>query len=212
MIDEKDTFPRKQPAQARSRAMVEALLEATARVLVHEGADALNTNRVAEVAGASVGSLYQYFPTREALVAALVERELEQDMAGADALFEGLREAPLADIFELMTTGVIATTLARRELHRVLLPMVEAVHRERLVRQSRDHMTERMLAFAHARRGELAEHLRECAPERREAAVFVALRAFELAFNAAKVERPELLEAPHFAEDLVRILRAVLLD
>src|SRR5262245_4195316 len=58
---------RKAPIQARSKHMVEMLMRATARILIREGYDALTTNRVAEEAGASVGSLYQYFPSKEAL-------------------------------------------------------------------------------------------------------------------------------------------------
>lgn len=66
--------PRKTPIQERSRATVEVIVEAAARILFREGADALSTNRIAEVAGVSVGSLYQYFPNREAIVTALIER------------------------------------------------------------------------------------------------------------------------------------------
>src|SRR3569832_2453239 len=68
------TKPRKRAGQERSRATVEALVEATARILVKEGFDKASTNRVAEVAGVSVGSLYQYFPSKEALVAAVIKR------------------------------------------------------------------------------------------------------------------------------------------
>ena len=63
--------PRKTPRQARARATAEALVEAAARIMETEGRAALTTNRIAERAGASVGSLYQYFPNREAIVAAL---------------------------------------------------------------------------------------------------------------------------------------------
>src|SRR5215469_8872305 len=72
------TKPRKQASQERSRATVDALIEATARILVGEGFDKASTNRIAERAGVSVGSLYQYFPSKEALVAAVMERHNQQ--------------------------------------------------------------------------------------------------------------------------------------
>ena len=72
------TNPRKSASQERSRSTVDALLEATARVLVKEGYDRASTNRIAEVAGVSIGSLYQYFPNKEALVAAVIDRHTEQ--------------------------------------------------------------------------------------------------------------------------------------
>src|SRR5215469_5687650 len=74
------TKPRKTASQGRSRATVKALLDATARILIAEGFDKASTNRIAEVAGVSVGSLYQYFPGKEALVAAVIERHQQQIM------------------------------------------------------------------------------------------------------------------------------------
>ena len=68
------TNPRKSASQERSRSTVDALLEATTRILIKEGYDRASTNRIAEVAGVSIGSLYQYFPSKEALVAAVVDR------------------------------------------------------------------------------------------------------------------------------------------
>ena len=73
------TKPRKIASQERARATVHALVDATARILVKEGFDKASTNHIAEVAGVSVGSLYQYFPSKEALVAAVIERH-QQDI------------------------------------------------------------------------------------------------------------------------------------
>lgn len=73
-MNEDELRPRKSPRQARSTATVEVILEAATRVLSEESLGGFNTNRIAEVAGVSVGSLYQYFPNKASLVAALVER------------------------------------------------------------------------------------------------------------------------------------------
>ena len=67
--------PRKTPVQARSQATVDTILDAAARVLVRDGYGAFTTNRVAARAGVSVGSLYQYFPNKEALLAKLKARK-----------------------------------------------------------------------------------------------------------------------------------------
>jgi AcrR family transcriptional regulator len=65
---------RKHPRQRRSAATVEAIVEAAARILEANGLAAFNTNAVAEKAGVSIGSLYQYFPAKEALLAELIRR------------------------------------------------------------------------------------------------------------------------------------------
>lgn len=77
--------PRKIPRQARSRALVDAIIEATARIFERTGPTACTTNAVAEIAGVSIGSLYQYFPNRRALTAALVVREHAQLIAAFSA-------------------------------------------------------------------------------------------------------------------------------
>lgn len=67
--------PRKSPLQSRARVTVEAILEGAAHILERDGVAGYNTNAVAERAGVSIGSLYQYFPNKDALTAALVDRE-----------------------------------------------------------------------------------------------------------------------------------------
>jgi AcrR family transcriptional regulator len=68
---------RKRPRQRRSEVTVEAVLEAAARILETRGLAGYNTNDIARVAGISVGSLYQYFPNKDAITSALVHREME---------------------------------------------------------------------------------------------------------------------------------------
>src|SRR5262249_60315502 len=74
------TNPRKSASQERSRLTVDAILEATTRVLIKEGYDRASTNKIAAVAGVSIGSLYQYFPSKEALVAAVIDPHTQEQM------------------------------------------------------------------------------------------------------------------------------------
>ena len=70
--------PRKSPVQARSAATVDAILEAAARILESEGFEGYTTNAIAKRAGVSIGSLYQYFPNKDAVTAALVMADAMQ--------------------------------------------------------------------------------------------------------------------------------------
>ncbi|MCA9643049.1 MAG: TetR/AcrR family transcriptional regulator, partial [Myxococcales bacterium] len=69
---------RREPRQGRSRETVRAVLEAVPRVIQREGVDAVTTNRIAEAAGVSIGSLYQYFPDKRSIFSALHERHVEE--------------------------------------------------------------------------------------------------------------------------------------
>lgn len=80
------TPPRRIPSQARAERTIRIVFEATAQVLDEHGEPALTTNRIAERAGVSVGTLYQYFDSKEAIVLAMLAREREQCIATLDTL------------------------------------------------------------------------------------------------------------------------------
>ena len=69
--------PRKEPAQTRAAITVQAILEGAAHLLEHQGFEGYTTNEIAVRAGVSIGSLYQYFPNKDAVTIALIERETE---------------------------------------------------------------------------------------------------------------------------------------
>ena len=77
--------PRKQPSQARARHTVDAIVEAAARILEEQGHGGFNTNAVAERAGVSIGTLYQYFPDKDALLGALIGRETARSLAEVES-------------------------------------------------------------------------------------------------------------------------------
>jgi AcrR family transcriptional regulator len=79
---------RKVPQQERARATCDAILEAAARIIADQGLAAFNTNAVAERAGISIGSLYQYYPNKDALMAALIERQQEAQLVTLEAAAE----------------------------------------------------------------------------------------------------------------------------
>lgn len=80
-----DLKMKKQPRQARSKATVKAIIEGCAQVLAQQGYSALTTNEIARVAGVSIGSVYEYFPGKEAIVAAMVEDLLARNLSRLDA-------------------------------------------------------------------------------------------------------------------------------
>lgn len=114
------TKPRKHASQDRSRATVDALIEATARILVKEGFDSASTNRIAEQAGVSVGSLYQYFPGKEALVAAVIERHNRDLMRVARGTLAKVEGQPLKRAVRTLVAAAMEAHRIDPKLHRVL--------------------------------------------------------------------------------------------
>jgi AcrR family transcriptional regulator len=118
------TKPRKNASQERSRATVDALVEATARILVREGFEKTSTNRIAEIAGVSVGSLYQYFPGKEALVAAVIDRHNEEIMGIVRATLIEVASMPLEKAVRRLVTVAIEAHRINPKLHRVLAEQI----------------------------------------------------------------------------------------
>jgi AcrR family transcriptional regulator len=118
--------PRKQPVQSRSTATVEALYEASIQVLLELGFRKFTTTRVAERAGVSIGSLYQYFPNREALITAVIARHLEQMLTVIERRCRELEGGALEDMVTGMIDAVIAAKWEHIEISRALHePMAE---------------------------------------------------------------------------------------
>jgi AcrR family transcriptional regulator len=120
-VKRKATAPRKQPRQERAQATHDAILEAGARVLEEVGLERATTNRIAEVAGVSIGSLYQFFPNKEALVEALFQRESDQLMAATFTRAETLATQDPMLLIRGVLDGLIAAFRRRLALYRVLL-------------------------------------------------------------------------------------------
>jgi AcrR family transcriptional regulator len=112
------------PKQQRSMESVEAIVEAAARILIQDGYTALNTNRIAKVAGVSVGTLYQYFPNKEAVVHALVDTQANAMIEAFTVAIQGLLtepdRGPDGGVSALLD-ATLATMRVRPELMRRLL-------------------------------------------------------------------------------------------
>ncbi|MCV9935852.1 TetR/AcrR family transcriptional regulator [Boseaceae bacterium BT-24-1] len=110
---------RKEPRQARSRATVEAVVEAGARILSEQGWSGFTTNKVADAAGVSIGSLYQYFPDKLSLVDAIRRRHIDDSLDAVRHALAGTQS--LAEFVEVLVANLIAAHSIHPGLHRVLL-------------------------------------------------------------------------------------------
>lgn len=113
--------PPRRAVQARSRNTVEAIIEAATRILATDGWAALNTNAIARVAGVSIGSVYEYFGNKQAILDVILDRHLSSGEAQLMAL-ASLKPAglPLDETVRLLVEGFISVHRDNPRLHRVL--------------------------------------------------------------------------------------------
>lgn len=190
---------RKSPRQQRAQATVEAIFEASARIIEEGGATGLTTNRIAERAGVSIGSLYDYFPNREAILVAMARRMLDEDRQAIGTVLRTAFAAGDSEPERAVVRALIALHGRRPEVRRVVMG-------------------------AHIAHGFGAEHaapvqdiaallpqigddrLTEAAAER-SAALFVLTRAVIGVIRAAYEERSELFGSPALEDELCRLIR-----
>jgi AcrR family transcriptional regulator len=192
------TSPRKAPRQERSRETVDVILEATARVLERDGYDRASTNRIAEVAGVSVGSLYRYFPSKEALVAALCDRHITAMLATCESKLLELADAPM-DVAVRGTVGAILHAhTVNPKLHRVLIQQVPRVGKLKNVDAMQQRLSELLRIQLEMRRAEVR-------PRNLDLAVFILVHAVEAVSHAAVVERSDFL-GPELGDELTALV------
>lgn len=196
------TYPRKSASQERSRATVDVLLEATARILVKEGYDRASTNRIAEVAGVSIGSLYQYFPSKEALVAAVIDRHSQRISQVTRNAVVKVAARPI----EVAAREFVSVAI---DAHR-LDPKLHVVLSEQIPRVGRLEDVEANLREGYALvRGYLAAHRDEIDVADPDLAAFICVTVVEALTHAAVLRRPDILagdKARQFVDDVTRLL------
>jgi AcrR family transcriptional regulator len=127
--------PRKSPVQARSTASVDAILEATIQVLLKVGKERLTTTRVASRAGVSVGTLYQYFPNKSALLQAALKRHLGEVTEAVEFVCEQQKGGPLQQMVTALINAFLEAKMRDAKTSVALYSVSSDVDGARIVQQ-----------------------------------------------------------------------------
>ena len=193
MPHEKPVSRRKEPRQRRARATVDAILFAAAHILKSEGFAHATTNRIAEKAGVSIGSLYQYFPNKEAIVAALRDRYHDWYDECVRTEIERGRGLPLREGMRQAVERIVAMNALDPALHGQLAGLVP------------DHDRAAMQQFIAEMRVYLEDHAREFGLPDPELSTLIAVRALEGVIHGISTEAPERLRDPRFVDEVTEL-------
>ena len=187
------------PRQERSREMVETILTAAARVFVKEGWGRATTNRIAEAAGISVGSLYQYFPGKDAIAVELLRRHRARILEAVARQLAGVDETSLEGRVRELVRALLEAQGLDPGLHRVLI--------ENVLRTS---ARAEMIGFEDVVEKIVVEKLRAAGDEVRatdlELAAFLLVRTTMAITHAAVVDRPEYAKDPRLVREMTRMI------
>lgn len=192
--------PRKTPAQARSRATVDAIIEAATYILTKVGWDGLTTNAIAERAGVNIGSLYQFFPNKEAVIAELQRRHAVATHAELHKALVLLPEQP-----SLRKALTVVIEMIVNE-HRVAPAVHKAITEElprtlRCMPGEKEKLRRQIL--------ESLEPFMRNVPDPDLAIYMMSVAAEAIIHNVTAV-RPEMLDTPRLAAELVTLFESFL--
>lgn len=198
--------PRRQPRQERSQFTVEAIFQAVAQIVATHGEHGLTTNRIAETAGVSVGSLYQYFPSKDAILQAMLNQHCERVMLELDALLAqaSAENWPPEEQVRHYVRHYLASFGAGPQSERALARLSwQLDYRASMlvsVRGASEHLA------LHLQRMACAQGQKPPTPVQ----LFVLTRAFMGTVRAASLERSPLLDSAELEDALVQLCLALL--
>jgi AcrR family transcriptional regulator len=195
-----DDFARRIPSQRRAQETVAVIFEAAARILQKQGLDALNTNAIAERAGISIGTLYQYFPNKQAILVAMARRQIEIDRKTVTEAISSALEDTEADLETVAVRAVVGRyrgPLVRRVAMEALSAAGLAGERTCAVQDVALFLSERIGSDSSAGRG---IHL---SPVQ----LFMMTRAVDAVVRAAAYEAQPFFGRREFEDELVRLVR-----
>src|SRR3984885_15239792 len=193
---------RRAPVQERAQVTVEAMLDATIKLLKREGASSITTNRIAEVAGVSIGSLYQYFPNKRAIFTALHQRHVDQiDRMVQTTLVEHAGSS-MEELLRAMIEAMIDAHTPDPELYELLF--AEVPHKADGTREFAVRLHGAFLLAISARAQELKNH-RDL-----NRAAFIVTNMVEALSHGAVLRRPATLSLAEAKEEVVKAVLAYL--
>lgn len=195
----------KTPQQARSRQTVDRLLRGALRVFSEKGYAGATTNHIAVAAGISVGSLYQYFPSKDAILVALAERHVERAFESAMAKVAEKRKAPVRELLRALVDALVEAHLVEPRLHRVIFleARLDPGFTDRL-----DELDARAMRLA---RELVEERSAELAVKDPKMAGLMVVQLLQGLTHVMAVRHPEVLAQAEFRDEFVRVLESYLL-
>jgi AcrR family transcriptional regulator len=194
---------RRQARQQRAQNTVEVIVEATTRVLLRDGYEACSTNRVAKAAGVSVGSLYQYFPNKESLVVAVMERHQATMHAAFTERLKTLHASTVGGAVKDIVRDLFEVQRKHARLQRVLFEQVPRIGALKRLHELTSQYEPLVIAW-------FEEHKKDLDLDNASVAAYVLIAAVEGVVTRVVLERPSWIEGPVLEDQVARLVLSYL--
>ena len=194
---------RKQPRQSRSTLVVDSILEATTRLLPHSDGKRVSTNHIAQVAGTSIGSVYQYFKNLDSILVRLIEKDLDSNEEEFVQFLATLKSVPLDQKIEGLVEKSFEVFMRRRTFKRALLPHIFRLKRFRDVISARTVLATHVTDL-------FSVHADELKLENLERSAYVVSHAIQGLLQVVIVSHESPYSDAELKAEIVRIIRGYL--
>ena len=190
---------KKKVKQDRAKATIETILEGAAHVLVKEGYEGTNTNRIAEVAGVSIGSIYQYFANKEAVIGELIEVHIQKVMDVFLDKYSTLSTLSLKDGIRVLIKSIIEARSLEPELQRVFDEQLPKIGKLSRLREFETQAVAMIKDYLHSKKDEVAV-------KNLDIAAFISVHAVEEVIQEALNNRQDILTSGHLEDELTNLI------
>ncbi len=193
------TVKRRSPHQARSRDKLELIFEASIRILNKQGLEGLTTNRIAEVAGVSIGTLYQYFSNKQEILAALGKREIDATIAKITEQFLDTHDD--SDKLRLLISILLNAFDGRHQVRKILLEIA-------LNQQGMKGLDQSVQQITNLLNSPMAAHFFKDLPHLTEMDIFVLSSAVTGVIRSALIRDIGLLSQKELEDKIIVLIRS----
>lgn len=191
---------KKRVKQDRAKATIDTILQGAARVLIKDGYEGTNTNRIAEVAGVSIGSVYQYFTNKEEIIGELIESHIQKLMDVFVENYNTLSSVSLKDGIRILIRSMIEARSVEPKLQRVFdeqLPKIGKL--SRLLREYEKQAVEMISKYLESKK-------KEVAIKNIEMAAFISVHSVESVILVALNNGHDILTGGHLEDELTNLI------
>lgn len=190
---------KKNVKQDRAKATIETILRGATHVLVKEGYERTNTNRIAEVAGVSIGSIYQYFANKESIIGELIEIHMQKVMDVFLSKYNTLSTVSLNDGIRILIRCMIEVRSIQPKLQRIFDEQLPKIGKLCHLREYEKQAVEMIIAYLQSKKNEVSV-------KNIETAAFICVHAVEAVIQAALNNRQDILTNGDLENELTNLI------
>lgn len=190
---------RKEPNQSRSQDTMESIVKATAHILEKEGFEKTSTNKIAAKAGVSIGSLYQYFPTKESILALLMDKFMRSEIEMIDKVLSEHKSSTLEQTIRSIINASISTKKRNKRFTKIFAQKIFSFNKMDALKKVDDYMMDQFKIY-------IKPFEKDIRMENLDMSLWISIQCVKLVPVAIMFQESYDLDDPKMSDELVHLI------